>query len=201
MLQFHKTELAGCLFEDPSVRHNPEQNSYTVRFRIGVTESWKDRQTGDWKDRTESYLAVKYDCTEAFVQFIEQNIRTGTNVYLTGSNATRKYRPQGATADQYITEIRISDIQKIQDPKPKDQQSYDQGYQQKPQQQDNIPHASAPAPQQRPKANPHAAPAHAQQQRPSANPHVQQKNPPHSEVNAFDEFMQGEDPFADMRTS
>lgn len=114
MLQFQKVIVAGNLFSAPSIKRFNDTNSAIVEMRIGVTESWKDRN-GEWQNRTESFIAVRRNASFAFADYIEKNFHKGTNVMVEGANRTRSWRPEGSDKDVYVTELMIDKIEKIAD--------------------------------------------------------------------------------------
>ena len=143
-MQINKVTAAGYLFEDPSISFNAEETAATIRFKFGVSESWRDRSSGQNQEHTERFIAVKYNASPAFADFIKNNVRKGTNVYCEGRNRTRKWKPQGSDKDQFITELIINQgiesFQKLGDPKGSSTSSHQAN--QKPQA------ASQPAPRQ-----------------------------------------------------
>lgn len=119
-MNLNKIIAAGYLFEDPAIKYSPE-GTVTVRFKIGSSETWRDRESGENHEHVERFIAVKHNASPAFGDFVKNNIKKGTNVYVEGRNRTRKWRPKGSDKDVYITEIIINSgieaFQKIGDPK------------------------------------------------------------------------------------
>ena len=156
-MQINKTVAAGYLFEDPIIRFNAGGDSATIRFKFGVTESWRDRESGQNQEHTERFIAVKHNASAGFADFVKREIRKGTNIYVEGRCRTRKWRPNGADKDQYITEVIINpgieSFQKVGDPKGAAESSQPQ---QRNHQSQPAQPAHQPAPQMAPSQEPPA---------------------------------------------
>ncbi|WP_163282157.1 single-stranded DNA-binding protein, partial [Klebsiella aerogenes] len=87
----NKVILIGNLGKDPEVRrmNNGEQ---VCSLRIATTESWRDKGSGERKERTEWHAVVIYN--ENLVKVAEQYLRKGAKVYLEGQLQTRKWQDQ-----------------------------------------------------------------------------------------------------------
>ncbi len=96
----NKVTLVGNLGADPEVRHM--QNGKPVcNLRIATSESWKDRESGERRERTEWHRVVIFN--EGLCKVAENYLRKGSKVYLEGQLQTRQYEQDGIT--KYSTEI------------------------------------------------------------------------------------------------
>jgi single-strand DNA-binding protein len=96
----NKVILVGNLGKDPEVRSFPN-GGRVANFSIATSESWKDKATGERKEKTQWHnIAVKND---ALVGICEKYLRKGSKVFLEGQLETRKYEKDGR--DVYITEV------------------------------------------------------------------------------------------------
>src|ERR1700745_1374529 len=93
----NKVILIGNLGKDPEVRSFPN-GGRVANFSIATSESWKDKATGERKEKTQWHnIAVKND---ALVGICEKYLRKGSKVFLEGQLETRKYEKDGR--DVYI---------------------------------------------------------------------------------------------------
>ncbi|MCC5976160.1 MAG: single-stranded DNA-binding protein [Rubellimicrobium sp.] len=99
----NKVILIGNLGRDPEVR-TFQNGGKVVNLRIATSESWKDRNTGERKDRTEWHTVAIFN--EALGRVAEQYLRKGSKVYLEGQLETRKWQDQSGQ-DRYSTEVVI----------------------------------------------------------------------------------------------
>jgi single-strand DNA-binding protein len=97
----NKVIIVGHLGRDPEVRTFPNGGK-VVSLRIATSESWKDKQTGEKKERTEWHSVAIFD--EGLAKIAEQYLRKGTMVYIEGQLETRKWQDQSG-ADRYSTEV------------------------------------------------------------------------------------------------
>lgn len=96
----NKVILVGNLGADPEVRHM--QNGKPVcNLRIATSESWRDRDSGERRERTEWHRVVIFN--EGLCRVAENYLRKGSKVYLEGQLQTRQYEQDGIT--KYSTEI------------------------------------------------------------------------------------------------
>jgi single-strand DNA-binding protein len=99
----NKVILIGNLGRDPEVRSFPSGGK-VCNLRIATSERWRDRQTGENKEKTEWHSVAIYN--EALVRIAEQYLRKGSTVYIEGQLETRKWQDQSG-ADRYTTEIAL----------------------------------------------------------------------------------------------
>jgi single-strand DNA-binding protein len=97
----NKVILVGNLGADPEVRNLPSGGK-VVNMRVATTDTWRDKNTGERRDRTEWHSVVIFN--EALGRVAEQYLRKGSKVYLEGSLQTRKWQDQSG-ADRYSTEV------------------------------------------------------------------------------------------------
>ncbi|MDD7908761.1 single-stranded DNA-binding protein [Pseudovibrio exalbescens] len=97
----NKVILVGNLGADPEVRRMQDGRP-VVNLRIATSESWRDRGTGERRERTEWHRVVVFN--EGLAKVAEQYLRKGSKVYIEGQIQTRKWQDQGGQ-DRYSTEI------------------------------------------------------------------------------------------------
>lgn len=97
----NKVILVGNLGKDPEIRRTA-QGEPVASFRIATSETWRDKQSGERKERTEWHSVVIFN--EALAKVAEQFLRKGSKVYLEGQLQTRKWQDQSG-ADRYSTEV------------------------------------------------------------------------------------------------
>lgn len=97
----NKVILIGNLGRDPEVR-TFQNGGKVVNLRIATSESWRDRASGERKERTEWHQIAIFD--EGIAKVAEQYLRKGATVYLEGQLETRKWQDQSG-ADRYSTEV------------------------------------------------------------------------------------------------
>jgi single-strand DNA-binding protein len=110
----NRIQLIGHLGADPEIRYFPNGDRY-VKFRLAATERWKDRETGEKKERTEWVNLVAY--RPALVSVIERYLKTGSRVYVEGKLQTSAYQKDGE--DRYWTGVVLQRLQLL-DRKPED---------------------------------------------------------------------------------
>lgn len=101
MASVNKVILVGNLGRDPEVR-SFQNGGRVANLRIATSETWKDKQTGERKERTEWHtVAIMAD---GLVGIAEKYLRKGSKVYIEGQLETRKWQDQSG-ADRYSTEV------------------------------------------------------------------------------------------------
>ena len=101
MASVNKVIIIGNLGRDPEVR-TFQNGGKIVNLRIATSETWKDKASGERKERTE-WHAVSI-MNEPLAKIAEQYLRKGSTVYIEGQLETRKWQDQSG-ADRYTTEI------------------------------------------------------------------------------------------------
>jgi single-strand DNA-binding protein len=97
----NKVILIGNLGKDPEVRRL-NSGEPVVNLRIATTESWRDKQSGERKEKTEWHSVVIFN--ENIAKVAEQYLKKGSSVYIEGQLQTRKWTDQ-AGVEKYSTEI------------------------------------------------------------------------------------------------
>lgn len=97
----NKVILVGNLGRDPEVR-TFQNGGKVCNLRIATSENWKDKNTGERKERTEWHSVAIF--SEGLVRVAEQYLRKGSKVYIEGQLQTRKWQDQSG-ADRYSTEV------------------------------------------------------------------------------------------------
>ena len=103
MAGVNKVILVGRLGRDPEVR-SFQNGGKVVNLRLATSENWKDKQTGERKEKTEWHSVAIFN--ENIGRIAEQYLKKGSEVYIEGSLETRKWQDQ-AGADKYSTEVVI----------------------------------------------------------------------------------------------
>jgi single-strand DNA-binding protein len=97
----NKVILIGNLGRDPEVRSFPNGGK-VVNLRVATSENWRDKQSGERKERTEWHSVAIFN--ENLGRIAEQYLRKGSKVYLEGQLETRKWQDQSGQ-DRYSTEV------------------------------------------------------------------------------------------------
>ena len=97
----NKVILIGNLGNDPEIR-STQDGRELANLSIATTESWKDKNTGERKDKTEWYRVVIF--SPGLVNVAKSYLKKGSKVYLEGALQTRKWQDQGGN-DKYSTEV------------------------------------------------------------------------------------------------
>ncbi|MGR3603388.1 MAG: single-stranded DNA-binding protein [Heliomarina sp.] len=97
----NKVILIGNLGRDPEVR-TFQNGGKVCNLRIATSENWKDRNTGERRERTEWHSVAIFN--EGLVRVAEQYLRKGSKVYIEGQLQTRKWQDQSGQ-DRYSTEV------------------------------------------------------------------------------------------------
>jgi len=123
----NKAIIVGNLGGDPETRYT-QSNSAVTNISVATSESWKDKQTGEKKERAEWHRIVFFG---KLAEIAGEYLRKGSKVYVEGSIRTRKWQDQSGQ-DRYTTEIvgdqmqmldsRGDQSQAAQEPAPRPQQ-------------------------------------------------------------------------------
>ena len=97
----NKVILIGNLGRDPEVR-SFQNGGKVCNLRIATSETWKDRNTGERREKTEWHSVAVF--SDGLVRVCEQYLRKGSKVYIEGKLQTRKWQDQSG-ADRYSTEV------------------------------------------------------------------------------------------------
>lgn len=101
MASLNKVQIIGNLGRDPEVRHT-QDGKPIVNLSVATSESWKDRNTGERKERSEWHRVVIFN--EGLAKIAEQYLKKGSTVYLEGQLQTRKWTDKDG-AEKYCTEV------------------------------------------------------------------------------------------------
>lgn len=99
----NKVTLIGRLGRDPDVRHT-QGGDRVVSFGLATSERWKDKNTGERKERTEWHNVVIFN--DGLGKIAEQYLRKGSKVYLEGQIQSRKYEKDGVERTAYEIVLR-----------------------------------------------------------------------------------------------
>lgn len=121
----NKCIIVGNLGRDPEVR-TFQNGGKVCNLRIATSETWKDKQTGERREKTEWHSVAVFN--DGLVRVCEQYLRKGSKVYIEGKLTTRKWQDQSGQ-DRYSTEISLQgfDATLVMLDGPSGNQSRDQG--------------------------------------------------------------------------
>jgi single-strand DNA-binding protein len=109
MASVNKAIIIGRVGKEPEIK-NFQNGGAIANFSMATTESWKDKATGEKKERTDWH---NISCSNpALVSVIEKYVHKGDMLYIEGKNRTRSWEKEGKTT--YITEIIVDSIVLIQ---------------------------------------------------------------------------------------
>jgi single-strand DNA-binding protein len=97
----NEVKLIGSLGADPEVR-SFQNGGKVCNLRVATSESWKDKNSGERKERTEWHSVAIH--SDGLVSVAERYLRKGSKVYLSGQLRTRKWQDQSGN-DRYSTEV------------------------------------------------------------------------------------------------
>ena len=97
----NKVIIIGNLGRDPEIR-TFQNGGRVANLSVATSESWRDRTSGERKEKTEWHRVVIFN--EKLVEVVEKYLRTGAKVYLEGQLETRKWTDQSG-AEKYTTEV------------------------------------------------------------------------------------------------
>lgn len=97
----NKVILVGNLGKDPEIR-TMQNGGRVASFSVATSEQWKDKASGERKERTEWHRIVVWN--DGLVGIIERFVKKGSRLYLEGQLETRKWTDQSG-ADRYVTEV------------------------------------------------------------------------------------------------
>ena len=100
----NKVLLIGRLGADPEIKQMVNGKS-VARISLATSQSWKDKNTGEKKEKTEWHRVVVFN--EGLVNVVQQYLKKGAQVYIEGQLSTRKWKDEQSGQDKYSTEILI----------------------------------------------------------------------------------------------
>ncbi len=98
----NKVLLIGRLGADPEIKQMVNGKS-VARISIATSNTWKDKNTGEKKEKTEWHRVVIFN--EGLVNVVQQYVKKGAQVYIEGQLVTRKWKDEKSGVDRYSTEI------------------------------------------------------------------------------------------------
>ncbi len=97
----NKVILIGNVGADPEIRRS-QDGKPIANLRIATSESWRDRNSGERKEKTEWHTVVVFN--EGIAKIVEQYVKKGSKLYLEGALQTRKWQDRDGN-DRYSTEV------------------------------------------------------------------------------------------------
>lgn len=104
----NKVTLIGHLGRNPELRYMPNGNPVT-NVSLATTESWKDKETGELRERTEWHRLVFFN---RLAEIVAEHLKQGSQLYVEGSNRTRKFDDKKGVT-RYITEVICTEMQML----------------------------------------------------------------------------------------
>ena len=98
----NKVLLIGRLGADPEIKQMVNGKS-VARLSIATSNTWKDKNTGEKKEKTEWHRVVIFN--EGLVNVVQQYVKKGAQVYIEGQLTTRKWKDEKSGTDRYSTEV------------------------------------------------------------------------------------------------
>ena len=99
----NRVTIIGNLGADPEIRQT-QSGDPIANLRVAVSDSWKDKSSGEWKEKTEWVPVTAFGQS---AKYAEQYLRKGMKIYAEGAYTTRKWTDQNGN-DRYSTEVTIS---------------------------------------------------------------------------------------------
>ena len=98
----NKVLLIGRLGADPEIKQMVNGKS-VARMSIATSNTWKDKNTGEKKEKTEWHRVVIFN--EGLVKVVQQYVKKGAQVYIEGQLTNRKWKDEKTGVDKYSTEV------------------------------------------------------------------------------------------------
>ena len=98
----NKVQLIGRLGADPDIKQMVNGKS-VARLSVATSQSWKDKSSGERKEKTEWHRIVIFN--EGLVNVVQQYLKKGANIYIEGQLSTRKWKDEASGQDKYSTEV------------------------------------------------------------------------------------------------
>ena len=100
----NKVLLIGRLGADPEIKQMVNGKS-VARLSLATSQTWKDKNTGEKKEKTEWHRIVVFN--EGLINVIQQYLKKGAQIYVEGQLSTRKWKDEQSGQDKYSTEVII----------------------------------------------------------------------------------------------
>ena len=98
----NKVQLIGRLGADPEIKQMVNGKN-VARLSLATSQSWKDKNSGERKEKTEWHRVVIFN--EGLINVVQQYLKKGASVYIEGQLSTRKWKDESTGQDKYSTEI------------------------------------------------------------------------------------------------
>ena len=98
----NKVLLIGRLGSDPEIKQMVNGKS-VARLSLATSNTWKDKNTGEKKEKTEWHRVVIFN--EGLINVVQQYVKKGALVYIEGQLSTRKWKDEKSGTDKYSTEV------------------------------------------------------------------------------------------------
>lgn len=108
MASVNRITLVGNVGADPEVRYLPDGTA-TATVRLATTDKWKDKASGETKERTEWHRVVFF---KKLAEVVGEYVKKGSQLYIEGQNRTRKWTDKDGI-DRYTTEIFAREMQML----------------------------------------------------------------------------------------
>src|SRR3954462_4418276 len=102
----NKVILIGTLGKDPELKYTPQGTAVT-KFSMATNENFKDKQSGEWKERTEWHNIV---CWQRTAEVAAEYLKKGRQVYIEGRLTTRSWDDKETGQKRYMTEVMANDL-------------------------------------------------------------------------------------------
>jgi len=102
----NKVILIGTLGKDPELKYTPQGTAVT-KFSMATNENFKDKQSGEWKERTEWHNIV---CWQRTAEVAAEYLKKGRQVYIEGRLTTRSWDDKETGQKKYMTEVVANDL-------------------------------------------------------------------------------------------
>ena len=100
----NKVQLIGRLGADPEIKQMVNGKN-VARLSVATSQSWKDKNSGEKKEKTEWHRIVVFN--EGLVNVVQQYLKKGAQIYVEGQISTRKWKDEQSGQDKYSTEVII----------------------------------------------------------------------------------------------
>lgn len=119
-MSVNEVRIIGNIGNDPEVNFLPS-GAAACNFTVATSETWKDKQTGEQKEKTEWHRCKAFDRGNyKMAEYIGQSCHKGTKIYIKGSLETREWEKEGVK--RYTTEIKVEDFEVLANGVPREQQ-------------------------------------------------------------------------------
>jgi len=108
MASLNKTQLIGNLGADPEIRYMPD-GTPTATVTVATTDTWKDKATGEKKEKTEWHRVVFF---KGLAEVVGEYLKKGSQIYVEGKLRTRKWTDKNGV-ERYTTEIVGQEMQML----------------------------------------------------------------------------------------